>query len=140
MRYLTITHKLIVYIYIMAGVDAFKVQKISFCFLFVKRKGTAIKPAWIFFRYIRRIKRNRIEYICILVRIVTFHLPVGWNFNFVITLRLHIKIAYGLKKMKIPYAVKHHNAGIIRFAFYRRLRIAWNIIGTVWHCSDPYCF
>ena len=76
MRYLRIADKLTVYVQIQAAVNALEVDIMAIVFKFFGNiKCARVYADRIVRRNIGRVKRERIVYVCILVRIIAVHLP-----------------------------------------------------------------
>ena len=70
--------------YIKATVYSFKIQESFWCiFIFVINKGMCICSTWNILWYIRWIKWERIPDVCILMCIISCHLPYTRNLNLI---------------------------------------------------------
>ena len=70
--------------YIKATIYAFKVQEGFWCiFIFVINKGMCICSTWNILRYVRWIEWERIPDVCILMCVISCHLPYTRNLNLI---------------------------------------------------------
>ena len=70
--------------YIKATVYPFKIQERFWCiFIFMIYKGICICSTWNILWYIWRIKWEWIADVCILMRVISCHLPYTWNLNLI---------------------------------------------------------